>query len=149
MYKYDYSDMVAGALLVTVGLSVSAVAFLFYPLGTIARMGPGMFPMILGLLLGFLGVLLVLQSLRQSGDAPDIRVLSPLFILGSIASFAILMPTAGMIPAILGVTIISSMAELQIRAASLFLLCIALCVLAPLVFVVGLGLPIPLVKWPF
>lgn len=149
MYKYDYVDMVGGGLLIAVGLSVSAVAFFYYPLGTIARMGPGMFPLILGLILGFLGLLLFLQALRQPGTASDIRVVSPLFILGSVASFAILMPTAGMIPAILGVTIISSMAELRVRATSLFLLCLALCVLAPLVFVVGLGLPIPLVKGVF
>jgi hypothetical protein len=149
MYRYDYKDMVGGALLLGIGAAVSAVAILNYPLGTLARMGPGMFPAILGVVLGGLGLLIVLQAFRRTGEAPDIRVFSPLFVLGGVASFAILIPTAGLIPAILGVTVISSLAELKIRAASLFLLCLALCLLAPLVFVVGLGLPIPLARWPF
>lgn len=70
-------------------------------------------------------------------------------MLSGVAGFALLMPVAGLIPAILGVVVISSLAELKIRPVNLALLCSARCLMAPLVFVTGLGLPIPLVRWPF
>lgn len=148
MFRIDYTDLVGGLLLIIVGGAASMVAIQYYPLGTIQRMGPGMFPAILGVVLAGLGALLSLQALRRRGERPDIRLLSPLFVLGGVASFAVLMPLAGLIPAILAVVIISSFAELKIRPVSLALLCLGLCLVAPLVFVVGLGLPIPLIRWP-
>lgn len=149
MYRIDYTDLVGGMLLMVTGSAVSAVAIWHYPLGTLQRMGPGMFPAILGVVLAGLGLLLGFQALRRTGERPDIRVLSPLFVLAGVGSFALLIPAAGLIPAILGVVIISSLADLKIRPVSLALLCLALCLVAPLVFVVGLGLPIPLIRWPF
>ncbi|MCI5109483.1 MAG: tripartite tricarboxylate transporter TctB family protein [Marivita sp.] len=149
MFKADYTDVVGGALLVATGLGVTAVSMTSYAVGTLRRMGPGMFPSILGVLLAFLGILIVLQALRKPGRRPDIRVFSPLFVLGGVAAFAALIAPFGLIPAILGVTIISSLAELRLRPVSLILLCLALCLIAPLVFVYGLGLQISLVRWPF
>ncbi len=149
MYRIDYTDLVGGVLLVALGAGVSLVAIQHYPLGTLQRMGPGMFPAILGVVLGGLGILLALQALRRTGKRPDIRVFSPLFVLAGVASFALLITPAGLIPAIVSIVVISSLAELRIRPVSLALLCLALCLMAPLVFVVGLGLPIPLIRWPF
>ncbi|WP_300439691.1 tripartite tricarboxylate transporter TctB family protein [uncultured Mameliella sp.] len=149
MYRIDYTDLVGGVLLVALGAGVSLVAIQYYPLGTLQRMGPGMFPAILGVVLGGLGMLLALQALRRTGKRPDIRVFSPLFVLAGVASFALLITPAGLIPAIVSIVVISSLAELRIWPVSLALLCLALCLMAPLVFVVGLGLPIPLIRWPF
>lgn len=149
MQRIDYGDLVGGVALVLVGATVSCTAFTQYPLGTLQRMGPGMFPAGLGALLAGLGLVLSLQSLRRPGKRPDFRIVSPIFVLGGVASFALLIVPFGLIPAILGVTIVSSLAERRIHRASLALLCVALCLVAPLVFVVGLGLQIPLIRWPF
>lgn len=149
MYKFDYTDMAGGALLVVVGAAVSIASISSYPLGTLSRMGPGMFPAGLGALLAFFGLLLVIQSLRKAGEPADLRIFSPLFVLGGIAAFALMVVPFGLIPAICGITIISSLAELRVRPASLALLCLALSILAPGVFKFGLGLNIPLFLWPF
>lgn len=149
MYKHDYTDMVAGGVLIIAGGATTAVSVTQYPLGTLSRMGPGMFPAGLGGILAFLGVVLTIQALRRPGYKPDIRVFSPLLVLGAIAAFALIIVPFGLIPAILAITIISSLAELRIRAQSLALLCLALCLLAPGVFKFGLGLNIPLFAWPF
>lgn len=149
MYRFDYTDMVGGMLLFLVGAGVSLVSIGNYPLGTLSRMGPGMFPAILGVVLAVLGVSLALQALRRTGSRPDIRIFSPLFVLGGVTAFALMIVPFGLIPAIVAIVVISSLAELRIRPVSLVLLCLALCLIAPLVFVVGLGLPIPLIRWPF
>ena len=149
MYKFDYTDMVAGALLVVTGASVAFVAATSYPLGTLARMGPGLFPAALGTILALFGVILAVQSLSRRGTRPDIRIWSPLFVLGSVVAFAVIVTPFGLIPAIIAVTVISSLAELRLRPTSLALLCLGLCLFAPFVFRVCLGLSIPLVRWPF
>lgn len=149
MYKFDYTDMAGGALLLAVGATVSLYSISSYPLGTLSRMGPGMFPAGLGALLAFFGLLLVIQSFRREGQPADLRVFSPLFVLGGVAAFALLVVPFGLIPSIVGLTVISSLAQLRIKPVSVALLCVALSFLAPGVFKFGLGLNIPLFSWPF
>lgn len=149
MLKFGYTDMVGGALLVLVGIAVTLISIMNYPLGTLTRMGPGMFPAGLGGALAFFGLILFLQAFRRRGERPELRIWSPLFVLGGVAAFAMLVKPFGLIPAILGITIVSSLAELRIRPASLGLLCLALCLIAPGVFKYGLGLRLPLFAWPF
>lgn len=149
MYRIDYVDIVGGILLILFGGAVTYTSVTFYPMGTASRMGPGMFPAGLGVVLAVLGLLLALQALRKPGDKPDIRIFSPLFVLGGIAAFAALIGPFGLIPAIVAILVISSLADLKIRPVSLVLSCIGLSLLAPFVFVFLLGLQIPLIRWPF
>lgn len=149
MYRIDYVDIVGGALLVLFGAAVTYVSVTYYPLGTPKRMGPGMFPAGLGVVLAGLGLLLALQALRRPGVKPDIRVFSPLFILGGIAAFAAIIVPFGLVPAIIAILVISSLADLKIRPVSLAISCLGLSLFAPFVFVFLLGLPMPLFRWPF
>ncbi|MCO6383036.1 tripartite tricarboxylate transporter TctB family protein [Oceanicola sp. 502str15] len=149
MYRIDYVDIVGGALLVLFGVAVTYTSVTFYPMGTPSRMGPGMFPAGLGVVLVVLGLLLALQALRRPGPRPDVRIFSPLFILGGIAAFAAIIVPFGLIPAIVAILVISSLADLRIRPVSLVISCIGLSLFAPFVFVFLLGLQIPLLRWPF
>ncbi len=149
MYRLDYVDMAAGALLIAFGAAVTYTSVTHYPLGTAGRMGPGMFPAGLGVLLALFGVILVLQAMRRPGEKPDIRVFSPLFVLGGVAAFAAIIVPFGLIPAIIAILVISSLADLKIRPVSLVLSCIGMSLFAPFVFVFCLGLQITLLRWPF
>lgn len=149
MFRFDRVDMAGGLLLIAAGTAVALWCWAYYPLGTVRRMGPGMFPMALGVILAGFGLILLLQSLRPEETAPDLRIWSPLFVLGGVAGFALTITPFGLIPAILVITVISSMAELRLRPTSLILLCAALSLMAPLIFKVGLGLQVRLFAWPF
>lgn len=149
MFKRDYRDMVGGALLIICGLALAWFASHDYDLGTLRRMGPGMFPMGLGLLLAAFGAILFIQALFQSGEMPVIRIWTPLFVLGGTAAFALLIKPFGLIPAICGVVIVSSLAELKFRPVLLTILTAALVLIAWVVFRVGLQLPLQMYKWPF
>ena len=61
-------DFYAGVLFMSFGLAALVIAR-SYPLGTAARMGPGYFPRVLGILLLGLGALLSLSGFRSTGDA--------------------------------------------------------------------------------
>lgn len=149
MLRRDYRDMAAGGLLVAFGLFIAFYASANYDLGTFRRMGPGMFPAGLGYIMAGFGVVLFVQALRRPGVMPEIRYLTPLFILAGVAAFGLLIRPFGLMPAIVAATVISSMAELKVRPISLTLLCISLCVIAWLVFSVALGLPMLMFRWPF
>lgn len=149
MFRIDYVDIVGGALLVLLGSAVTYTSVAYYPMGTASRMGPGMFPAGLGVVLALLGLALSVQALRRPGDKPDIRIFSPLFVLGGIAAFAALIQPFGLIPAIVAIIVITSLADLRIRPVSLVISCIGLSLFAPFVFVFCLGLQIPLLRWPF
>jgi len=149
MYARDYRDIVCGGLLIVFGLGVSWYAAASYDLGTVRRMGPGMFPTALGVILAVLGLLIMVPAFFRTGERPYIRFFAPVFVLAGVAGFALLVRPFGLIPAILAVVVISSLAELKVRPVSLTLLSAGMCLLAWLVFRVGLGMTMPMFRWPF
>lgn len=149
MLSRDYRDIVGGAFLVLFGLAFSWYAAEHYELGTLRRMGPGMFPTALGFVLALFGAILAVSAFFRQGTMPEIRIWTPLFVLAGTAAFAMTIRPFGLMPAILAVVVISSLAELKVRPVSLIVLCASLCLIAWLTFRVGLGLPIPMFRWPF
>lgn len=144
-------NLVAGGLLVLVGGLASYISWSGLSLGTIERMGPGMFPLALGILLIALGLAMALPSLRGSFVNPlrsmDMR--SFFWISASILLFSATVPFFGLIPAIVLVVVSSSQADGVNRLLTLFLLSAALSIMAFLIFTVGLGIRIPLAIWPW
>ncbi|HRP78165.1 MAG TPA: tripartite tricarboxylate transporter TctB family protein [Aquamicrobium sp.] len=149
MYSRDYRDIVGGALLTLSGLAFAFYAIARYDLGALRRMGPGMFPVGLGFVLALLGALLLIGALRRRGPRSEIRIWTPFFVLAGVAGFALMIRPFGLIPAIVVLTIVSSLAELKFRPASTLILTVALCLVAWLTFKVGLGLPMQMFRWPF
>lgn len=149
MLSRDYRDIVGGLVLTVFGLWVAWYANEYYDLGRFRRMGPGMFPVLLGLVLAAFGVMIALPAFFRSGRRPDIRVWTPIFVTAGVAGFALTIKPFGLIPAIIAVTVISSLAELRVRPVSLALLCAALSLISFLIFRVALGLPMPMFRWPF
>ncbi len=149
MFSRDYRDIVGGLILVLLGLAFSGYAITQYDLGTLRRMGPGMFPAMLGAAMALLGVLQVIPALMRRGQMPEVRIFSPIFVLSGCAAFALTLTSFGLLPAVAALTIVSSLAELEIRPWRLGLLVVALCLIAWLVFGIGFGLNLPMYRWPF
>lgn len=144
----DYRNALGGLILIIFGASYATYAITQYNLGTLRQMGPGMFPAAAGIMLTAFGAIVLATSLFRPGEKPEIRVLTPLFIFAGIGAFALLIGRFGLIPAVLAVVIISSLAELKVRPVSLLVLCTVLSVSSWMIFRQGLGLPIPMVTWP-
>lgn len=149
MMNRDYRDMVAGGLLMAVGLSAAIYASSHYSLGTITRMGAGMMPTALGWILAGFGAALVVGAFFRPGPLPEVRVFSAVLILGSVAAFGLVITPFGLLPAVVASTVVSSLAEREFKPIRLIALSAALCVLAYLIFIFALRLPIPLFAWPF
>lgn len=120
-----------------------------YGLGTPARMGAGFFPFWLGLALAALGVGAIVrawsrQRPRQRLDPWAWRPLA--WILGAVALFALLLPLAGLVIATLALVLVSSRASASFSWRASLASAAGISLFSALVFVAGLGLPLPL--WP-
>lgn len=152
MDRRDQREIVGGLILVAFGLGMAIYSSMNYDLGTLRRMGPGMFPMGLGYLLAFLGAASLLPTLLGKGEPvrfqPAIKWGPAGTILLSVAAFALLIRPFGLIPAILATTLIASQAEHGNRPWSILGLCAFLVALSYFLFIYALGLPMRTVNWP-
>ena len=129
-----------------------------YSLGTGARMGPGYFPLMLGILMAVLGIVITFQSLvveTEDGDKIGAWAWKPLFfiiaanllfglMLGGLPSAKI--PAMGLIAAIYALTFVASMAGEEFKVKEVLVLATVLAIMSYLAFIVLLKLQFPV--WP-
>lgn len=139
-------DFYAGVLFMSFGLAALVIAR-SYPLGTAARMGPGYFPRVLGILLLGLGALLSLSGFRSTGDALSGWRWRPLaIVLLSVGVFCLTAQWLGLVLASLMLVFFSSVADEEFSWKEALLSGVIQAVSAVAVFVYGLGVPFPV--WP-
>lgn len=139
-------DFVAGVLFVAVGLAAIVIAA-NYPLGTAARMGPGYFPRILGILLMLLGSALALRALKLQGSPlPGWHWRPTLIVLGSVVLFGAIVNVVGLALSTVILILLASAASKEFRPKEALISGIALSVLSISVFVFALKLQLPI--WP-
>ncbi len=139
-------DFWAGVMFLAAGAGFAGIAFT-YKLGTAARMGPGYFPFVLGVLLAIFGIAISASALRVKNAGPVVERFywKPVFwVLAPIVVFGFLLKVLGMIVAGLMVVIVSSFASHDFRWRPVLLLATGLVIFCSAVFVGGLKLPIPL-----
>lgn len=151
-------DFFSGLMFMGVGTAFAWGATT-YNVGSGARMGPGYFPLMLGVLLAILGAAITFKALvveTAGGDKIGKWAWKPLFfIIFANLIFGVLLaglpsiklPAMGMIVAIYALTFISSMAEAGWKVKNTFILATILAVGSYLAFVVLLKLQFPV--WPF
>jgi hypothetical protein len=139
-------DFVAGLLFIATGVAAIAIAA-NYTLGTAARMGPGYFPRVLGILLILIGAILALRSLRLSGaPLPGWKWRPVLVTLGSVVMFGLIVTRAGLVISTILLIALASAASHEFRPREAVISGIVLAALAVGVFVIGLKLQIGI--WP-
>jgi len=139
-------DLWAGVLYVAFG----AAAFWIgrdYPMGTAGRMGAGYFPTVLSVILMLIGLISAARAFTQEGEVVGaIAWKSLALVVGSTAVFGFLLPTTGLVIALIVLILASAVASQHFRfeskAAVGLILLVAFCAL---VFVKALGVPMPLV----
>jgi hypothetical protein len=139
-------DFWAGVLFALVGVAAIALGSR-YNLGTAARMGPGYFPRILGMLLIALGGAIALRGLRTDGAAmPGWRWWSTLVVLGSVVLFGLIVNRAGLALSTVILIVLASSASSEFRWKEALISGVFLAALAVGVFIIGLKLQLPI--WP-
>lgn len=150
-------DFASGVMFSAVGAAFAWGATT-YTVGEGARMGPGYFPLMLGVVLAVLGAVIMFQSLvvETEDGAPIGRwAWKPLaYILGANLLFGVLLgglpsvgiPAMGLIIGIFGLTIVASLAGESFKLKEVLILAAILAAGSYLAFIVLLKLQIPV--WP-
>ena len=139
-------DFYAGLLFVAFGVFAVIIAR-NYPLGTAARMGPGYFPRLLGILLIVLGAALSLTALRGHGTPlPGWKWRPVSIVLLSVVAFGLVLTHAGLVLSTIGLIVVASTASREFRLRESVISGILLAALSVGVFVIGLKLQLPI--WP-
>lgn len=148
MLSRDYRDIVTGVVLTLAGLIYALYAGTKYDIGTISEMGPGMFPLGLGLMLAGFGVFIALPAFARVGEPVDVEWRQAFAVVASIVVFGLLIRPFGLIPAVIVLTLVATLADDKLGLRGALLLACGVTAMAALIFVVGLGMLIPLVRWP-
>lgn len=137
-------DFWSGLIFAAFGVAFVAVAR-NYPLGSALRMGPAYFPTLVGGLLAILGVVLIARSTFSAGQAVDAIGLRALtLVLGALGLFGYLLEFTGLVPAIAALVFVSAAGGHEFKLWEVFVLAVALAVLAVGIFYYGLGMPLDL-----
>jgi len=115
-----------------------------YIMGTALKMGPAYFPTILGSLLILIGIISLVRSFLKPGTPFGVFALKGLLlIIASIILFGFIVRGAGLIIALPILVIISSYASIRFRWKYSMALAAGLTIFCILVFLKGLGVPLP------
>jgi len=138
----------AAAALVVVALGVFVIAVGWsYPMGTLARMGPGYFPVLLGGVLGLIGIGLFFEVLRTTPGKLVFPLRPFVAVMGGIIAFAVLAERAGLVPAIWALVFLSVMGEKPVRIWNALGISVFMSLVGVFVFVKGLGIPLSMFWW--
>lgn len=137
-------DFWAGVIYSIVGFAAVYIAR-DYEMGSAVRMGPAYFPTVLGGLLALVGAAALVRSFITPGEPIGIFALrSTLIVCGATVLFAMLLRGAGFAIALIVLVLVSSYASVKFRWGTAAVLAIGLAVFCALVFLRGLGIPLPL-----
>ena len=144
----NHRDLWAGVMFFAFGM-IFVVLSQQYHVGTAAKMGPGYFPLVLGGILALLGAIIALGSI-SAGNA-ELRVSKVGWrelglILGSVALFGALLPSFGIVVALVALIAVSAFASHDFSMRDTLIAIVVLAVFSYFVFVKGLELQFPL--WP-
>ena len=144
-------DYYAGGLMLLLGVG-AAVTGAGYKFGSLARMGPGFMPVMLGIVLAFLGILIAGTALGSSEDdgkrfLPDNPQWFGWFcIIAGPVLFIILGTYGGMVPAVFACVFVCALGDKTGTYKSSAILATGVTVFGVLLFHYLLNIPFPLLR---
>lgn len=136
-------NLARGIFIVLFALLFGIPAVLHYPIGSFARGGPGLFPLLVSVLLGLIGVSMIIRSRYIKPEPLSLNLKNIAVIVGSLCAFAVISEHVNMIVGIVVMVFIAAMAGTNYSVARNVKVSIAL-VLIAFGFQRLLGLNLPL-----
>ena len=151
MYRFQHrQDFWSGCAFTAFGAGTVVLAQ-SHPLGTAARMGPGYFPTVLGILLAGIGAVMLLRSVAgaiANGERVGrIDVWLLLRVLLAVAAFALLLNPLGLVLTAMIVVVVGSWAGHEFRFGEALLNAAVLALLSYVLFIWALNQTMPVWPW--
>jgi hypothetical protein len=148
MNKRDSTDLIGGLFLTALGLFFVIYAQR-YNMGTLNRMGPAYFPIALGAVLAFLGLLIAVPAWFRAGVGPEVSWKTLFIVIGSVVLFGATLQTMGLVFACMTTLLVASLADNDISWRERAILMVAVPPIIYLIFIFGLGMTVPVWPWSY
>lgn len=139
-------DRLAGLIFIGIGAGFLWLG-LDFGFGSMVRIGPGFFPVILSCVLIALGVAVLAQSVITDEGVSLPRIGPMVRVLGAVALFAGLMQPLGSYPVLPVVVVLIASASPMFRWKAALLLSAGITLCSDLIFRGALGLPLPAIGY--
>jgi hypothetical protein len=127
--------------------AIAILAARGYSLGSAGKMGPGYFPLLLGIVLAAMGAILIGRSVVVVDEPVSPFHLLPLAVIAvAVCLFGLLIEPLGLVVSLFVLTVTSAWAGPQFRLLETVALTVVLIAFSIAVFVYALGLPLNI--WP-
>jgi len=144
--RFLSKDFLSGLMFIAFGL----LALYFgqkLAIGTTVRMGPGYVPRMLSLILLGLGALICIVALVTGSDPVERPKWRPITLVTiGIVCFALLFERAGLLPALVVLVLIASLGGEEFKLTEVLGNMVVLAILCTIVFKVGLGMNISILR---
>lgn len=140
-----FPDIAAGAIFVGFGLAFTLQS-LTYEVGTPFRMGPGFFPLLLGVIMVVLGLLIIAGGFTtdREGWRADVPWRGLALITLALIFFGLTVRGLGVVPSLFVTTALAGLASVRVRPLTALVIAAALTATSVLVFLVALQLRLSL-----
>ena len=143
-------DYLGGVLMIALGLG-AALEGSTYSIGSLSRMGPGFFPVALGVILALAGVAIAVTA-RFEENVVDTHAHAPewrgwICIGASVVAFVVIGRYGGLLPATFAIVFVSALGDRENTIAGAAVLAFACALVALVVFHFALQLQFPLFRW--
>src|SRR5262245_1290309 len=131
--------------------AITVVLAQSHPLGTAARMGPGYFPTVLGVLLAGIGAVMLVKSVvvavANGNGIGRIDIWLLLRVLLAVAAFGLLLNPLGLVLTAFIVVVVASWAGHEFQLGEALLNAVVLALLSYALFIRALGQTMPVWPW--
>lgn len=147
-------NLTGGVLLALAGAAAALRSLTNLHIGTPANMGPGFFPLVLGLCLAACGAALALAARADTDpgaaeERPEINLRAIGFVIIAVAVFALAVRPLGLVPAAFLLVLVAGFADRRSTPRLILPLAAGLALTSWLIFLVGLQMPLPAFAFAF
>jgi hypothetical protein len=144
----SFPDLLAGGIFVLIG-GVFVAGSLGYDRGTPLRMGPGYFPLLVGVVVVVLGLAVVVKGLIAADDVTfgPVPWRAVGLIVSAVVFFGFFVRRLGFVPTSFVTALLTALASRRVRPLTALAVAAGLTAAATLIFIVGLQLRLPLWGW--
>lgn len=150
MRSINRKDLMGGGLMLLLGIG-AAVQASQYHIGSLQRMGPGYFPLALGIILAVTGVAIMLAGLRTGATAPVVKRRPEwrgwFCICASMVVFAVVGNYGGLLPATFACVFVAALGDRKNSVLASLVLAATMTVVCLIVFWWLLKVQLPLFGW--
>ena len=142
-------DVLAGLIFIAFGLTFAGIS-ITYELGTAFQMGPGYFPFVLGLLLVLFGLAIAVDGFLKT-ETEEIGAIpwrGLLLLSAAVIVFGLGVKRLGLAPSLFVAAFLAALSSARTSLFAALIMAIGLTTLCIVIFVLGLGMPVPLLgQW--